>query len=95
MTTDSTTYALPPVMKLEDCQNLHTFLERSADRSVSLDCSAVTRLGGLGAQMIQMARIAWTANAIELSLVNPSDECVESLNTLGLGDLLKEEEAAR
>ncbi len=92
MTSDNATFELPPVMKLEDCQQLHSFLEQSAELPIVLDCSAVTRLGGLGAQIIQMAHAAWDANDLRVVLADPTPECRESLNTLGLSDLLTEAE---
>ncbi|MFQ1700164.1 STAS domain-containing protein [Loktanella agnita] len=94
MITDSATFSLPPVMTLEDCENLQAFFETATDQSVSLDCSAVTRLNGLTAQMIQMASGVWARNDMPFTLKDPSPDFRQNLATLGFDSLLSEEEAA-
>lgn len=93
MTCDSATYALPSATRLEDCQRLYAFLEQSADQAVALDCGAVTRLGGLAAQMILMASKSWSDNDLQFALKNATADCVDNLKTLGLHDHLIVEEA--
>lgn len=91
MTADSAIFELPPVMKLEDCQKLFVFLQDAQDTPVTLDCSAVTRLGGMGAQIIQMASDTWAMNDQPFSLENMTTECRDSLTTLGFDTLVTAE----
>lgn len=85
---DTVTFDLPPVLKLEECQQLHAFLLESVGTPVTLNCAAVTRLGGLPAQLITMAARAWAVDDISLQLADPSDGFRESLQILGLDTLL-------
>lgn len=92
MPSDTVTFDLPPVLKLEECQQLHAFLLESVGTPVTLNCAAVTRLGGLPAQLITMAARTWAAEDVPLELADPSDGFRESLQTLGLDAVLDGDE---
>ncbi|MBE0413988.1 STAS domain-containing protein [Yoonia sp.] len=92
MTLDTRTFDLPPIMKIEDCQNLHGFLQQSGGTPVILECASVTRLGGLAAQLIKIAATIWAAQGVPFKLVAPSPGFRDSLRALGLDDLLTEKE---
>lgn len=89
MPSDTATFDLPPVLKLEECQQLHDFLLEAVGTPVTLNCAAVTRLGGLPAQMITMAARAWAAEDVPLHLADPSGSFRESLQIMGLDALLE------
>lgn len=80
-------FALSPTMKIEDCQRFHAFLASASDKHLAIECSAVERLSGLTAQMLAMACRCWSANALKVTFVNPSNGFVQGLALLGLSEL--------
>lgn len=92
MTLDTAIYNLPMAPKLEDCQNLHAFLQDAVGTPVEVNCNAVTRLGGLAAQILCVAAKTWAAEGVPLRFADPSTECRDSLTMLGLDTLLNENE---
>lgn len=90
MTLETATYDLPTVPKFEDCQNLHSFLQNAVGTPVVVNCNAVTRIGGLAAQILCMAAKTWAADGVPLRFADPTADCRESLKTLGLDTLLAE-----
>lgn len=90
MTPDTATFDLPPVLKLEECQQLHTFLQQSVGTPITLNCGAVTRLGGLPAQLIAMAAKSWALDDVPMLLANPTDNFRDCLQSLGLDAVLAE-----
>lgn len=93
MTSECATFDLPEVMKLEDCQALHAFLQEHQGTAVILNCAAVTRISGLAAQMIHFAAGEWAGDDAGFSLHEASPGCHESLTTLGFESLLSGEGA--
>lgn len=91
MTTDSATFDLPPVMTLEDCQDLHAFLQQSRGIPIALNCAAVTRVTGPAAQMMQFAAQVWEREDVGFTLADPSEGFVQTLETLGMASLLDQE----
>lgn len=89
------TFTLPSVAKMEDCEKLHAFLSGAQDKDIAIDCSAVTRLSGLAAQLLLMGHQASTRTGNRLVLANPSPECMASLETPGLQNTLQTEGAAK
>ncbi len=89
MTTVGLTYVLPAVAKIDDCEKLYVFLSTSQDQEVEIDCSAVTRLNGLVAQLLTMALKASRKSGKELMLANPSAGFLSGAETLGLKDILQ------
>lgn len=90
MTAEIAIYDLPPVMKLEDCQELENFLQQSIETPVTLNCKEVTRFTGLAAQMLACATAAWTEKGLPFHFVDATPGCIESLETLGLEDVIAE-----
>lgn len=88
MLTETATFELPPVLKMEECQQLHTFLTESAGLPVTLNGAAVTRIGGLSAQLMRMAADVWTAQSVPFTLADPSQALRDSLGALGLNSIL-------
>lgn len=93
MTAETATFDLPPVMKLEDCEQLFIFFEQSVGQPVAIRCDAVNRISGLAAQTLFIASEKWTQDGIEFALENASDGCRESLSVLGLSDQFFQAEA--
>lgn len=93
MTTVDLTYVLPAVAKIEDCEELYAFLSTSQDQAVEIDCSAVTRLSGLSAQLLTMAQKAASNGGTGLVLANPSAGFLNGAKMLGLQDILQTEGA--
>lgn len=94
MTLDTARFDLPPILKVEECQTLHAFLQHADGQPVTLDCARVTRLGGLAAQLIQMAATSWAAKNLPFTLAAPSDDFRNCLAILGMDSLLSESEGA-
>jgi len=88
MVAEIATYTLPKVMKIDDCAQLYQFLLGAQGQAVVLDCSEVSRLHGLGVQMIIMAAKLWHAASISFHLEAPSEDFVTGCKTLGLWDFL-------
>ncbi len=82
------TFTLPETMKMEDCEQLHSFLSAAQGHSVEIDCAAVTRLTGLAGQILAMGRKAWDATDNSFQLKQQSTGLQESAATLGLSDVL-------
>lgn len=95
MTLNTATIDLPAVLNVEACQNLHAFLQQAAGTPVTLDCGAVTRIGGLAAQLIRMAATEWAAQDVPFALADPSADCRNCLEILGFDTLLNEHGGAQ
>lgn len=94
MTDDTVHFALGPIMKIEDCEQLHTFLSGATDKSIEIDCSMVERLGGLTAQMLAMASIAWPSKDLQARFANPSPAFAEGIEHLGLSGTIQTDQVA-
>ncbi len=93
MTANSTIFEMPPVMKLEDCETLHCFLQEQHGQAVALDCAAVDRMTGLAAQLVVFAHRKWSSDGVSFALRDVSNGCRDSLTALGLAALLTQEGA--
>ena len=94
MTFNTATFDLPAVLNVEACQNLDAFLQQATGTPVTLDCGAITRMGGLAAQLVHMAATDWAAQDVPFTLANPSADCRNCLELLGFGTLLHEDGGA-
>ncbi|MEO1639374.1 MAG: STAS domain-containing protein [Pseudomonadota bacterium] len=90
MTNDTSRFALPAVVRMEDCEALSQFLKDARGAAATVDCSGVTRLGGLAAQMIIVAKRTWAADDQPLELI----EADQALHALHIAPLDQEEIAA-
>lgn len=88
MTLDTATFDLPPVAKIEDCQNLSDFLLQAVGFPVRLNAAAVKRVSGLAAQLIYVAKQKWAADGAEFHIVDASDAFRENMAKLGLEPVL-------
>ncbi|MCK0095588.1 STAS domain-containing protein [Yoonia sp. F2084L] len=84
------TFELTATMKIDDCEKLHQFLESAQDEPVEIDCTNVTRLGGLAAQLLLMGQKQWATKDHAFTLSNPTDAFETSIRDLGVNDLLSQ-----
>ena len=91
MTADAATFELPESMKIDACQQFHAFLLEAQDKPVHIECGGVKRLGGLAAQLIAMGMQTWSREGQTFEIMNPSQGFQDSLETLGLANLLATE----
>ena len=95
MIADVETYALAPVMKPEDCEDLDQFLRANQANPVTLDGVEVTRMGGLSAQLILAHQRFRRDTVAPLRIANPSEAMTSDLILLGLGAVLADQEVAQ
>ncbi|WP_019956142.1 STAS domain-containing protein [Yoonia vestfoldensis] len=87
MPADTAIFALPPVLTFEACEDLHAALTRAQGSDLVIDGRDVSRLGGLAAQILATASVAWAANGQHLTLANASDDLRNALEMLALWPL--------
>jgi chemotaxis protein CheX len=80
-------FRLPDNLDLTAAAPLRAHLAALIGSPLDLDASAVQRVGGLSAQVLLAAAIAWKSQEHELRIVNPSQAFVEGMNMLGIPDL--------
>ncbi|MGJ8623647.1 MAG: hypothetical protein ACSHW1_12810 [Yoonia sp.] len=81
-------YALPEILRMEECTALDTFLRDHADQPVQLDGQQVQKLGGLAAQAIVAHLTIRAEGAATLELCNTSDAMRDAFALLGLSAFL-------
>jgi len=84
---DTATLMLPSVLDLKAVGGLHADLLAVRGRPLTLDASQVSRLGGLGLQVLLAARTTWAEDAQPFALINPSDDLAGALELFGAPDL--------
>ena len=87
-------FELQPIMKIEDCEGLHTFLAGAKERDVDIGCSSVARQNGLTAQMLAVAQGSWRRHKRQFTLSNPSEGFAQGVTLLGLSDLIASDQVA-
>lgn len=80
---DAATLVLPSVLDLKSVGGLHADLLAVRGRPLTLDASQVSRLGGLGLQVLLAARSTWAADAQPFEVVNPSEDFTGALDLFG------------
>jgi chemotaxis protein CheX len=80
---DMATLVLPSVLDLKSVGGLHADLLAVRGRPVTLDASQVSRLGGLGLQVLLAARTTWAEDAQPFAVVNPSEDFSGALGLFG------------
>ncbi len=78
------TIALAEVLDLKAATALAGELLAARGGDVSLDGSAVQRLGGQCLQVIMSAHATWNKEGASLQIINPSHDLIESLELLGV-----------
>jgi chemotaxis protein CheX len=91
MPAETATFVLPPVLTFDACADLHAFLVQAQGNDLVVDGRLVSRLGGLAAQILATASIAWAAYGVSLTLVNESDPLRRGLETLALWPLPRQQ----
>ena len=84
---DVATLVLPSVLDLKAVGGLHADLLAVRGRPLTLDASQVTRLGGLGLQILLAARATWAEDAQPFAVVNSSEDFAGALDLFGAPDL--------
>jgi chemotaxis protein CheX len=84
---DVATLVLPSVLDLKAVGGLHADLLAVRGRPLTLDASQVSRLGGLGLQVLLAARTTWVEDAQPFSVINPSVDFAGALELFGAPDL--------
>ena len=81
------TFALPPVIDAASVGALRSDLLDQRGQDLVLDGDAVTRIGGLGLQILLAAHRAWAVDGRALTLANPSPALTEMLRLTGAAQL--------
>jgi chemotaxis protein CheX len=80
---------LSPVLGLKDAAPLCCELVSQRGRSVVLDASQVSRLGGQCLQVLLAARAAWDVDGAAFAVADPSPDFTDGLALLGAAGLLE------
>jgi len=78
--------ALAPILDLNAAEPLKAELLARRGADLTLDASAVERLGGLCLQVLLAAKAAWNADGVNLKLASPSDNFVDQWAAFGAPD---------
>jgi chemotaxis protein CheX len=81
--------ALHEHLDLPAAADLAKTLDRLRGRPVDLDASQVRHLGGLAAQVLASAALAWGADGTAFRIVNGSTQFGSCLRLLGMDAILK------
>jgi chemotaxis protein CheX len=84
---DLTTVALPSVLDLKAVGPLHQALLSARGTPLDIIASDVTRLGGLGLQLLLSARATWANDGLPFSVSAPSEDFNAALALFGAQDL--------
>ena len=79
--------SLPPVLDLQAAEPLRAELMAQRGRSLTIDASQVSRLGGLCLQVLLSARKTWAEDGVSFRLDEPSEALTEQLAAFGAPDL--------
>ncbi|MBV9076935.1 MAG: anti-sigma factor antagonist [Methylobacteriaceae bacterium] len=90
----ATTFALPPVLDLNAASPLRDDLLALRGHPLTLDASAVDRIGALCLQVILAARASWEADGQPFAVAEPSSKFAECVSLLGASSLLPSLEGA-
>ena len=74
---------LPEVLDLRAAGPLMQRILGFEGRPLTLDASAVERIGGLCLQVLLSARLSWAVDRLPLTVMNPSQAFVDSLELFG------------
>lgn len=81
------TVSLVPVLDLQAAEPLRAELMALRGRSLEVDASQVTRLGGLCLQVLMSARKIWAEDGLSLTVNQPSSAFSEQLTAFGNPEL--------
>lgn len=80
------TVVLPPVLGMSEAGALRDELLAARGQMLDLDGSGVSRLGGLGLQVLLSAHVTWRQDGQRLRLLQPSDALRQGLELTGARD---------
>lgn len=84
---DVTTVVLPSVLDLKAVGPLHQTLLSARGAPLEINAAEVTRLGGLGLQLLLSARATWANDGLPFRVNAPSDDFTAALALFGAQDL--------
>jgi hypothetical protein len=88
--TENATFMLPANSTHEVTGELFEFLKTHRGVPILINGAASGQVGAQIAQLIMVAARTWDADHVKLSVLDPSGDIAESLETLGLADFLNE-----
>lgn len=80
---DPVVFKLPAIMDLRAAAPLAKELDALRGCPLTLDASAVERIGGLCLQILLSARITWDADGADLHIAGPTQEFLQGLADFG------------
>lgn len=80
---NSNVLMLPHVLDLGAATQLTQRILGFQGRALTLDASAVERVGGLCLQVLLSARLSWAVDRLPLTIMNPSQAFVDGLELFG------------
>jgi chemotaxis protein CheX len=84
---DVTTVVLPSVLDLKAVGPLHQTFLSARGTPLDINAAEVTRLGGLGLQLLLSTRATWANDGLPFSVSAPSDDFNAALSLFGARDL--------
>jgi chemotaxis protein CheX len=84
---DVTTIVLPCVLDLKAVGPLHQTFLSARGTPLDINAAEVTRLGGLGLQLLLSARATWAHDGLAFRVSAPSDDFNTALALFGAHDL--------
>ena len=83
--------ALPAVLDIQSAEALRTQLLGARGQSLTIDGSAVERLGGLCLQVLLAARQTWAADGHDLVVAAASEAFTDQWNAFGAPEMATEQ----
>jgi chemotaxis protein CheX len=81
------TFALPPVVDFASVAALRAGLLEHRGGDLTIDASAVQRIGGLGLQVLLSAARSWRSDGLAFAIAGASTPFTEVLSLTGAADL--------
>ncbi|HEX3920286.1 MAG TPA: STAS domain-containing protein [Caulobacteraceae bacterium] len=81
------TFVLPAVVDAASVASLRSGLLELRGSDLAIDASGVTRIGGLGLQVLLAAARAWQGSDLAFQVTSPSQPFTEMLRLTGAADL--------
>jgi chemotaxis protein CheX len=81
------TVTLPSVIDLKAVTPLHQEILGLRGRPISINAAEVTRLGGLGLQVLMSAKATWKQDGQPFEVIQPSEDFSGALQMFGAPDL--------
>ncbi|MEO1490641.1 MAG: STAS domain-containing protein [Pseudomonadota bacterium] len=82
-TKDTTEFKLPPAVDMSSAKMIAADLCEKRGAPLTIDASDVTRIGGLGLQVLIAAKASWDADGVPLTFANGSEAFQRDIALLG------------